>query len=47
MKEKAEDIIILRKSKMIYKGKIAVLYIYKDQPELRRIMIEKEDEHCS
>ena len=44
MKTKAEDIIILRKAKMI-NGKTAVLYVYRDQPDLKRIKIEdKEDE---
>lgn len=36
-----EDIIIIKKSKMI-NGKIAVLYIYKDQMDLKRIMIVDE-----
>ena len=41
MKTKAEDIIILRKAKMI-NGKIAVLYVYRDQPDLKRIKIQED-----
>ena len=37
-----EDIIIIKKAKMI-NGKIAVLYIYKNQPDLKRIKIEDKD----
>lgn len=37
-----EDIIIIKKSKMI-NGKIAVLYVNKDQPDLKRIKIEDDE----
>lgn len=42
MKDKPEEIIIIKECRTIY-GDIAILYIRKDQPGLKRIKIKGDD----
>lgn len=42
IKDNPEDIIIIRESKDIF-GNIVVLYVRRDQPDLKRIKIKGDD----